>query len=508
LRLNVLTNFSQNASLSYRFIERYAKREAKSRVSVFLPPDNHMATLIMKFGGTSVGMTTGLTQVLSIVLYEVERWDRLLLVVSALEGVTDALIEAAHLAQLANRRGYRRIVATLRTRHLALIEHLPLGTVERSALQADIDRLLFDMLDICQNLADRAEEKAKPEAIDAIIGVGERLSARIVAALLRQNNLRGVAIDATDLIITDNVYGNAMPNIELSRERITRLLAPMLDRKIIPVITGFIGSTIEGKPTTLGRGGSDYTASVLGVCTDAEAVWIWTDVDGMMTADPREVNTAQVIPALSYDEVAELAYFGARILHARMIGPLRERHIPLRIRNVFKPQGEGTLVKEQPSAAAPALKAVTSIQGLGLTAPHGGPLYRLAALVDEALFSVSGTHTEVMIASQSSSHSFVCFVISTSAGPDALHNLQIALEQRSNVWVSNGIWTMFPVSVITLIGTRFDELHSLTARILTTLEGIRILVWSQSRSSLSLVVEPHISERAIHQIHTLVINSG
>lgn len=467
-----------------------------------------MDTLIMKFGGNSVGMTTGLTQVLSIVIYEVERWDRLLLVVSALEGVTDALIEAAQLAQLANRRGYRRIVTTLRTRHLALIESLPLGTVERSALQADIDRLLFDMLDLCQNLADHLDEQAKPEAIDAIIGVGERLAARIVAALLRQNNLRGVAIDATDLIITDNVYGNATPNLELTRERITSLLTPMLDRKIIPVITGFIGSTIAGKPTTLGRGGSDYTASVLSVCIDADEVWIWTDVDGMMTADPREVSTAAVIPSLSYDEVAELAYFGARILHARMIGPLRERQIPLRIRNVFKPQAAGTLVNEQSIDATPVIKAVTSIQGLGLTAPHGGPLHNISALVDEALFKVSGTHTQVMISSQSSSHSFVCFVISTSAGHDALHNIQVALEERLPELPESGSWTMFPATVITVIGAHIDDLHRLIAGIITALEGIRILALAQGRCSLSLVVEPHNSERAIHQIHQLVINTG
>lgn len=466
-----------------------------------------MPTLIMKFGGTSVGMTTGLTQLLSIVLHEAEHWDRLLLVVSALEGVTDALIEAAHLAQLSNRRGYRRIVATIRTRHLALIENLPLGALERAALQADIDRLLFDMLDMCQKLADRIDERAKPEAIDSVIGVGERLATRIVAALLRQNNLRGVAIDATDLIITDNVYGNATPNLPLTRERINRLLAPMLERRIIPVITGFIGSTVAGKPTTLGRGGSDYTASVLAVCTNAEEVWIWTDVDGMMTTDPREIPSARVIPELAYDEVAELAYFGARILHPRMIGPLRERHIPLRVRNVFKPQSPGTIVHNSSGSAVPRFKAVTSIQGLGLTAPHSGPFHDLAAVVDDSLFTVSGTHAEVMIASQSSSQSFVCFVIPTSAGHDALHNLQVSLEERLPELPRND-WTMLPVAVITVIGSGINEVPNLTTRILMALAGVRILALAQAHSNLSIVVESHNSERAIQQLHDLVLNSG
>jgi aspartate kinase len=246
-----------------------------------------MSTLVMKFGGSSVDDRRA-HQVLSIVLHEHERWERLILVASALEGVTDALIETAHLAQLNNRRGYRRIVATIRTRHMALAEYLPLGPTERSALQADIDRLLFDMLHVCQSLSDTPSDTVAPDKVDAVIGVGERLSARIIAALLRQNALRGVAIDASDLIVTDDVYGNATPEMTLTQERMSAQLLPMLDRRIIPVVTGFVGATRTGKPTTLGRGGSDYTASILAVCTDADEVWIWSSVDGMMSGDPRE----------------------------------------------------------------------------------------------------------------------------------------------------------------------------------------------------------------------------
>jgi len=206
---------------------------------------------------------------LSIVLHESGRRDHLILVVSALDGVTDMLLEAAQLANLGNRRGYRRIVATIRTRHLALVEKLPLGPVEHAALQADVDRLLFDMLDTCQTVSDNPSEILSTQIIDSIIGVGERMAVRIVGALLRQNNLRGVAIDATDLIITDDTFGNAMPDESKSCEMIARHLLPMLSRDIVPVVTGFIGRTADGKPTTLGRGGSDLTASILAVCARA-----------------------------------------------------------------------------------------------------------------------------------------------------------------------------------------------------------------------------------------------
>jgi len=479
------------------------RAEPESKVS--------MDTLIMKFGGSTVGTTSALTQVLSIILEEHERWKRLLVVVSALEGVTDALIEAARLAQLGNRRGYRRIAATLRTRHMALAENLPLGATERAVLQADIDRLLFDMLDTCQALADRRlnEDYEHPEHYEAIVGVGERLSARIVAALLRQNDLRGVAIDATDLIVTDNVYGNATVNIPLTRERILAHLQPMLDRQITPVITGFIGSTVGGHPTTLGRGGSDYTASVLAACTNAKEVWVWTDVDGMMTTDPREVAEARKIPSLSYDEVAELAYFGARVLHPRMVGPLRERDIPLRVRNVFKPREQGTLINREGERDRVAVKAVTSIAGLGLSARRRGPLAGITRLVDDILFRTTGSHTEVMISSQTSGESFVCFVIPTTAGPDALHTLRQALEDELPETPEAGVWTARPVTVVTAIGNRLDQLNGLTARLFASLNDIRILAVAQgpSNCTLSFVTEPGDAEKLLLQIHNFILNS-
>jgi bifunctional aspartokinase / homoserine dehydrogenase 1 len=468
-----------------------------------------VTTLVTKFGGSSVGTTTALTQVLSIVLHENEQWDRLILVVSALDGVTDALIEAAHLAQLGNQRGYRRIIANLRTRHLALIEELPLGTTERTALQADIDRLLFDLLDVYQTMAQAPVDTVVPDKVDATIGVGERLAARIIAALLRQNDLRSVAIDATNLIVTDEVFGNATPNITLTRELVLNNLLPMLDRKIIPVVTGFIGATAKGRQTTMGRGGSDLTASVLGVCAKADEVWIWTAVDGMMTADPREVSGAKVIPQLSYLEVAELAYFGARILHARMVAPLSEERIPLRIKNVYKPQQAGTLIHDMGQQRSRTLKAVTSIMGLGLVADRSGSLSPISQVVDQTLFATTHTHADVMIASQSSTKSFVCFLIPTSAGPDAVHSAKQILEENLRDNPETNSWTVSPTSIITAISERLDEWPELTASILQAIGKTRILGIAQgpSRCTFSVVVEPQEAEDVLLLIHQLIINS-
>lgn len=465
----------------------------------------------MKFGGSALGTVPALTQVLSIILHEHKRWNRLILVASALDGVTDMLLESAHLAQVDNQRGYRRIAATLRTRHLALVEHLPLGQQERTALKADIDRLLFEMLDDCQTVANTPSESLSPEISDRIVGVGERLSARIIAALLRQNDMRGVAIDGTDVIVTDNVHGNASPIINLTKQRIETNLLPMLTRDIIPVVAGYIGTTVEGKPTTIGRGGSDYTASVLAITSEADEVWIWSDVDGMMSTDPREIEAARVIETMSYDEVAELAYFGARILHSRMIYPLQKNSIPLRVKNVYKPQLLGTLIHHSESGTSSRIKAVTSIPGIGLTANRSGSLSDITKMVDDTLFDTTGSRADVTISSQSSSRSFLCFIVPTSAGGlEAVNAIRANLVTHLDELHDSATWEVQPVGVVTTIGEGLDQMQGLNATILQQLDGIRIVGLAQgpSHCSLSIIVEQDATEAALRRIHDLVLSSG
>ncbi len=468
-----------------------------------------MNTLVMKFGGSSIGTTDALTQVLSIVLHEREQWNRLVLVASALEGVTDGLIEAAHLAQMGQQRGYRRIVANLRTRHLALIDELPLGTTERAALHADIDRLLFDMLDLYQGMA-QITNKVTTEAVDATVGVGEKLAARIIAALLRQNNLRSVALDTTALIVTDDVPGNATPDMALTRTQIAQNLLPLLERDIVPVVTGFIGATPSGKPTTLGRGGSDYTASILGVCINATEIWIWTDVDGMMTADPRDIADARVIPALTYEEAAELAYFGARVLHTRMIGPLLDDKIPLRIKNVYKPQQAGTLISEKGSSRSHALKAITYIPGLAVEARRSGETSPIPMVYDKAVMAAPNSQLDIIMSAQSATHSLACFLIPTTAGSDAIHTIRLAMEENLQANPLTKTWMVKNITFVTAISANLDNWAGVTATILQALKHLHILALSHgpSNSSMTIVVENKDAEEALSLIHGMVISNG
>lgn len=465
-----------------------------------------MNTLVMKFGGSTVGTTTALSQVLSIVLHEREQWKHLVLVVSALDGVTDSLIEAAHWAQLGNQRNYRRIVANLRTRHVALTEELPMGSADRLALQTDLDKQFSHLLDGYQSMANAAA--SKPDTFDATIGVGEKLSARIIAALLRQNDLKSVAMDTTTLIVTDDVHGNATPNIEMTRELIGANLLPLLDLDIIPVVTGFIGATPSGIPTTLGRGGSDYTASVLGVCVNAKEIWIWTDVDGMMSADPREVLDAQVIPTLSYDEVAELAYFGAKVLHARMVGPLRQERIPLRVKNVFKPQQGGTLIQEINLDRSRAIKAVTSIAGLVVATQNQTPLAS-ASLIGDIPFEALRHQADVLTSSRSSTQDFICLLIPTTAGPDAAHNTRLMLEEFLQKNETHA-WSVQAVTIITAISTSLNQGPQMMAEVLRAVGNIPLLGIAQGPSycSVSLVVDVREADEAIGRIHQLIVTGS
>ena len=464
----------------------------------------------MKFGGASLGTSAALAQVLNIIANETGKWDKVLVVVSALEGVTDMLLDAAQLACIANQRGYRRIAANLRTRHLALIDQLPLDRPDRNTLEADIDQLLSDMLDQCLAIANNLSQELSPMHSDTVVAVGERLSARIIAALLRQNGIRSVAVDGSDILITDDVHGNANPNTDLTARRVSELLAPMLQRDMIPVVTGYIGATADGKTTTLGRGGTDYTASVVSALLGADELWIWTDVDGMMSADPRELSNARVISQLVYDEAADLAYFGARILHARMIAPLAERDLPLRIKNVFRPQLTGTLVSASLGDSKPTIKAVTSIQGLSLRRRASGSLAGVTRLVGNTLFKTLGMRTEVLIASQSSNSSFLCLVIPTSIGIDGVDRLRDALQAKMAEYPEKMPWRIETVSLVTAIGSSLNSAPKLLAQVLDQLTDIEVygIALGASNCSVTVALPLRSSRKAVRNIHEFIVRNG
>jgi bifunctional aspartokinase / homoserine dehydrogenase 1 len=464
----------------------------------------------MKFGGTSVGSSVAIAQAVEIVSGQARQWDRLVVVVSAMSGVTDALTIGARTAATGDGVTYRSAVTELRAGHYAAIDTLLARNGERTSLLATVDQFLDEFAAFCHSVHVLGE--VTPRAMDAITSLGERISARIVAAALRERGVRAEAVDATDLIVTDDTFQDAVPRLQETRARVESRLAPLLEQGVIPVVTGFIGATEAGVTTTLGRGGSDFSAAILGVCLDADEVWTWTDVDGVMSADPRLVPEARVIPTLSYAEVGELAYFGAKVLHPRTIRPVIERGIPLWVKNTFNPVCPGTRIVAEPEAATGTVKAITAIRGLSMVTVEGRGMLGVPGIAARTFAAVASQGASVLMISQASSEQSISFVIPTDAVPrvTAAIEAEMALElARRDV---DRVWSLDDVVIVTAVGAGMRGTPGVAHRIFGALAGqeINVIAVAQGSSecSISLVIAADDVSNAVQQIHREVIVNG
>jgi aspartokinase/homoserine dehydrogenase 1 len=469
-----------------------------------------MTTLMMKFGGTSVGSAQAFAAASDIVLEQSREWERLIVVVSAMNGVTDNLIEGAQSASRGEEQTYRAINSKLRDRHHAAVDQLLLKSDEREPLLAEVDRFLEDYYNLCRSIYVLGE--FTPRAMDTISSRGERMSARILAALLRYQGGQSKAIDATSLIITDKQFQNATPLMDVTRDRILEELGPRLDDGTIPIVTGFIGATEEGLTTTLGRGGSDYTAAILGSCLKVDEVWIWTDVDGVMTADPRILPDARVIPVLSYSEVSELAYFGAKVLHPRTIRPIVEQGIPLWIKNTFNPTSPGTSITLEPENSNGKVKAVTAIEKISVIMVEGRGMRGVPGIAGRTFSAVASEGASVIMITQASSEQSICFVIPMDTVQPVIQAIETEMKWELARRDIDRIRSLDDMVIVTVVGAGLRKTSGISGQIFSTLgkAGINIFAIAQgsSESSLSIVVAANESKDAVRQIHREVIING
>jgi aspartate kinase len=466
-----------------------------------------MTTLIMKFGGTSVGSAEAHGQVADIVLEQAKTWDRLVVVVSAMSGVTDALTEGAQTAAAGDDQTYRAIVADLRVRHYRAVDELLDPNGERAQLLTTVDGYLDEFATFCHSVHVLGE--VTPRAMDAITSLGERINARILAAVLRQQDANSEAVDATETIITDDKHQNGVPLMDLTRERAATRLLPLLEEGTIPVLTGFIGATADGVTTTLGRGGSDYSAAILGDCLNADEVWIWTDVDGVMTTDPRIVPDAQVLPVLSYNEVSELAYFGAKVVHPRTIRPVVERGIPLWVKNTFNPGHLGTRIERETEATPNTVKAVTAIEELSMVNVEGRGMMGVPGIAARTFAAVASQGASVLMITQASSEQSISFLIPTKMVDSVIKAIEeeMALElARKDI---DRIWSIDDVVIVTAVGSGLRTTPGVGARIFGALARgeINVIAVAQGSSecSISLAVDAGDAAMAVRRIHDEVI---
>jgi aspartate kinase len=317
---------------------------------------------VMKFGGTSVADAEAMGRLAAIVRRQIDRQaggpggnNPPVVVVSALSKVTDGLLEAARLIESGDRDGAATLVNDLVARHLVVATAVASG--ERlAALIRDVRAEFTALSDMARATA--ALPDVPPRLLDAIAATGELVSSRLVAAALAEAGVPAAWVDAREVVVTDAEHTVAVPDMAITCARAQRTLAPVIRRGEVAVLGGFIGATAGGVTTTLGRGGSDYSAAIVGACLGVDEIQIWTDVDGMLTADPRVVSGPRVVPHLSFAEASELAYFGAKVLHPSTILPAVSKNIPVRILNSRRPDNPGTLITANPPPADGRLTAI------------------------------------------------------------------------------------------------------------------------------------------------------
>jgi len=459
--------------------------------------------LVMKFGGTSVGDGGRILQAARIVERQRQAGAEIAVVVSALGGVTDALIGAATSAAAGDGVSFSGTRAQLEHKHRAAIQ----AAVEEAAARQRLEREVAERLDnfesLCRSIHVLGE--LTPRALDLVGSIGERFSAAILADVLLERAVPARSVVATELIVTDDHFGAANPLFEPTRERVRERLEPLLAAGTVPVVTGFVAATAAGLVTTLGRGGSDYSAAILGSCLEADEIWIWTDVSGVLSADPRIVPEARTLPEISYAEAAELAYYGAKVLHPRTIRPAVERGIPVRILNSFEPEHPGTRIVAQPSRKGHPVRAITAIRDLSQISVEGSGMLGVPGIAGKLFSAVAREGISVLMISQSSSEHSICFVVPRAAGARALQALQREFELELARRDIDRIWADDQIGIVSVVGAGMRGMPGLAGKVFGALGrgGVNILSIAQGSSehNLSCVIAAGDADQAVRLIH-------
>lgn len=441
-----------------------------------------MPRRVLKFGGTSLGSAERIAKVAEIIGRQSKN-SELVVVVSAMGGVTEELLRAATAASQRDTT-WAELGEGLKERHLTVCREL-LGGAERDRAEATVVAVMATFHEFCSGFS--LVREMTPKSLDSLSSLGELLSAELVAATLRDGGVAAESVDATRLIVSDDNFGSASPLLEESRGPITAGLLPQLAAGRVPVVTGFRAASPEGSCTTLGRGGSDYTATIVGTLLPADEIWIWTDVDGIMTADPRLVPAAHVIPVLSYQEAIELSFFGAKVLHPKSIELPMRSSIPVWIKNTFLPDGEGTKIGVA-SEGRPGVRAIahtTDAQLFTLGGAEGVPFTRLAAAVFAAL---EIDQVPTLIVTQSSAENVICFAVNGRDGPRVRRRLERERALGLGGHLLAAVEVKPAVGIVVAVGEAMRGTLGIAGRLFGALgrNNINVMAISQGSTELSI----------------------
>lgn len=434
---------------------------------------------VLKFGGSSVGDAARIKRACAIIRAARKEGD-VVVVVSAMQGATDALL--------------RDDGEWVRAQHEAAAKALRVQPAEE--LLVELDRVLESA---------RVLGDLSPMVRDAVASFGERLSAHLVAAYLNKRTMpfRAEVVDARGMVITDDAFQNARVDTAKTNVRVRKVFAA-LSRRAIPIVTGFIASDARGRTTTLGRGGSDYTAAIFGAVLNVAVIEIWTDVNGIMSADPHVVPAARTLPEVSYEEAFEMAYFGAKVIYPSTMLPAVKRRIPILIKNTFAPRHPGTRIVRQPKAQQGYVKNISTIDGIGIITVNGTMLAGVPGMAERVFGAAARVRANIVLISQASSEQSICFAVNKNDVSRTFHALQSEFERERR----GGLATVVAregYSIIAVVGDNMKGTVGIAGRIFSALgeAGVNVAAIAQGASerNVSCIVHSSGREHAVRAIH-------
>jgi aspartokinase/homoserine dehydrogenase 1 len=440
--------------------------------------------IVMKFGGTSVGSPERMQGVADILEEHAKNAD-VVAVVSAMGGATNMLIRAATQASQGMEEPWKGSRQELARRHREVADQL-LSASEQASVLPRLAEQVKHFEDLCSGFT--LLHEITPRGMDTLSSLGEVMSATLMSAILRSRGVKSEAVDAVECIVTDDNFGNASPLFDETGTRTLDRLGPLLNSGVIPVVTGFRGANQEGVCTTLGRGGSDFSATILGAALDADEIWIWTDVDGVLTADPRLVPEARILPEVSYREAIELSYFGAKVLHPKTILPVMQKKIPVWIKNSFNPSCPGTKIVASSENGHSGIKAITSVKEAVLITLSGRDAISFPQLAARVFNTLYLEDVSTLMVTQSSADNVLCFAIHQADLPRVKAELEKAFELEMLHNYVGMLEVMPKVAIVVTVGENMKGTPGISGRAFGALgsKGINVIAIAQGSSELSI----------------------
>ncbi len=457
--------------------------------------------LVMKFGGTAVDSGKKIVHITNLVKSYHDKGNEIIGVFSAVTGMTDEILNVSRYVLKRDKRKIKDFINKTRERHVNIIQDCIKNKSYKSKAIQVVEALLKEMENILNGIVMLSEVTEK--AMDYLLSFGERLLTPIVTYSLLDKGLDSVYLTGQEAgILTDSKFGHARPLLDTTKIRVKYHIDPLLKENKIPVITGFIGGDQNGNITTLGRSGSDYTATIIAVCVDADEVWLWTDVNGLMTADPHIVKEARVLKEVSFAEAIELSLFGAKYMHPRALEPVMDTKIPIRIRNAFNLSNEGTVISKNPNKSSQNIvKSIIAIRNTALIDVSGGGMVGAPGTAAKIFDALARKSVNIMMISQSPSESSISMVVKKDDLDTATTTLDLTLLDKviKNVRVNED------VAVIAVVGSGMRGIKGIAARVFSSVskDNINVIMIAQGSSELNLafVVDNTDCEKAVRSLH-------